>query len=246
LRNVWIYLRLVRTKCDTTVSDGPHVLVVDDEVQIRRFLKISLEANGYRVQEASTGQQALEKAALLRPDVIILDMGLPDMDGLAILRQLREWTPTPVIILSVRNDDRDKVEALDGGADDYLTKPFSVEELMARLRVAQRHAHPQTESAHYANGPLQVDLSRRLVMVNGQPVKLTPTEYALLRLLVQHAGKVLTHRQILREVWGPEYVDETHYLRVYFAQLRQKLESDPTRPQLILTEPGVGYRLASG
>jgi two-component system, OmpR family, KDP operon response regulator KdpE len=222
---------------------GPHILVVDDEIQIRRFLKISLEANGYRVSEAATGQAALEGAAILRPDLIILDLSLPDLDGLAVLQQLREWTQTPVIMLSVRDADRDKIAALDAGADDYLTKPFSVAELMARLRAAQRHAQTTQEPVVFTSGNLQVDLSRRLVLLHGQPVKLTPTEYALLRLLVQHAGRVLTHRQILKTVWGPEYVDETHYLRVYFAQLRQKLEADPARPQIILTEPGVGYRL---
>lgn len=226
------------------MATGPSVLVVDDERQIRRFLKISLEANGYQVHEAVTGREALEQAALLRPDLLILDLGLPDMDGFAVLRHLREWTATPVIVLSVRDADRDKIAALDAGADDYLTKPFSVEELMARLRVAQRHAMPAQPSPVFTNGDLQVDLTRRLVTVRGNLVKLTPTEYALLRLLVQHAGRVLTHRQILKEVWGPEYVNETHYLRVYFAQLRQKLERDPARPTLILTEPGVGYRLS--
>lgn len=226
------------------MKEGLHVLVVDDEVQIRRFLKISLEASGYQVSECATGREALEKAALLRPDLIILDLGLPDMDGVTVITRLREWTQTPVIILSVRDADSDKVAALDAGADDYLTKPFSVAELTARLRVAIRHIAPEPEVTCFRSGDLQIDLARRLVMVRGQPVKLTPTEYALLRLLVQHAGRVLTHRQILRAVWGPEYVDETHYLCVYFAQLRQKLEADPARPELILTEPGVGYRLA--
>lgn len=228
------------------MSDGPQVLVIDDELQIRRFLRISLEANGYGVHETSTGQDALVKAAQLRPDLIILDLGLPDMDGLDVLRRLREWTIIPVIILSVRDADRDKVTALDIGADDYLSKPFSVEELLARLRVAQRHAQPNPESSTFTAASLQVDLARRLVTVRGEPVKLTPTEYALLRLLIQHAGRVLTHRQILREVWGPEYVEETHYLRVYFAQLRQKIEDDPALPKIIVTEPGVGYRLVSG
>ncbi|HMN31296.1 MAG TPA: response regulator transcription factor, partial [Caldilineaceae bacterium] len=176
-----------------TRHEGPRVLVIDDEVQIRRFLKIGLEANGYQVHEAAGGQEGLTRAALLRPDLIILDMGLPDQDGLTVLRRLREWTQTPVIILSVRDADFDKVAALDAGADDYLTKPFSLDELMARLRVAQRHVIPQTETSVFVVGPLQVDLLHRLVTVNGQPVKLTPTEYALLRLLVQHAGKVLTH-----------------------------------------------------
>ena len=225
------------------MTEGPLVLIVDDELQIRRFLRISLEANQYRVHEAETGQAALGKAAQLRPDVIILDMNLPDLEGIEVLRRLREWTSTPVIILSVRDADRDKVAALDAGADDYLTKPFSTAELLARLRVAQRHAQPAPEAPMLAFGDVQIDLTRRSVTRKGEPVKLTPTEYALLRLLAQHAGRVLTHRQILKEVWGPEYVGETHYLRVYFAQLRQKLEENPALPKLIVTEPGVGYRL---
>jgi two-component system, OmpR family, KDP operon response regulator KdpE len=227
-------------------ADGPQVLVIDDEVQIRRFLRISLEAHGYRVHEAVRGDEGITRAATIRPDLIILDMGLPDMDGQDVLRRLREWTKTPVIILSVRDSDRDKVAALDAGADDYLTKPFSTDELMARLRAALRHAAPAGEQQLFQSGTLTVDLTRRLVTLHGEPVRLTPTEYALLRLLIQHAGKVLTHRQILRAVWGPEYENETHYLRVFFAQLRQKLEADPARPALILTEPGVGYRLAGG
>ncbi len=227
------------------MSSGPRVLVIDDEVQIRRFLRISLEANGYEVHEAAAGLEGISRAAQLRPDLIILDMGLPDIDGLEVLRRLREWTTTPTIILSVRDADDDKVAALDAGADDYLTKPFSLEELMARMRVAQRHADPGQQSHLFKAGNVAVDLSRRLVTRNGEAVKLTPTEYALLRLLIQHAGRVLTHKQVLREVWGPEYVEETHYLRVYFAQLRQKLEENPSLPTLILTEPGVGYRLAA-
>jgi len=206
---------------------------------------VSLEANGYHIHEADNGQDAINKTAQLRPDLVILDMGLPDMDGMEVLNRLREWTKIPVIILSVRDADRDKIAALDAGADDYLTKPFSTDELLARIRVAQRHAQPQEQTAVFTLGNVQVDFSRRIVTRNGEPVKLTPTEYALLRLLIQHSGKVLTHRQILKEVWGPEYVDELHYLRVYFAQLRQKLEDDPTLPKLILTEPGVGYRLKS-
>jgi two-component system, OmpR family, KDP operon response regulator KdpE len=226
------------------MSDGARVLVIDDELQIRRFLKIGLEANGYRVYETDNGGDAIQKTAQLRPDLVILDMSLPDMDGLDVLRRLREWTNTPVIILSVRDADRDKVAALDAGADDYLTKPFSMEELMARVRVAQRHSQPEPDDSVFAVGDVRVDLTRRQVTRGGEPVKLTPTEYALLRLMIQYAGKVLTHRQILKEVWGPEYVDETHYLRVYFAQLRQKLEDDPALPKILLTEPGVGYRLA--
>jgi two-component system KDP operon response regulator KdpE len=225
------------------MTEGPLVLVVDDELQIRRFLRISLEASQYRVQEAETGQGALVKAAQLRPDVIILDMNLPDLEGIEVLRRLREWTSTPVIILSVRDAERDKVAALDAGADDYLTKPFSTAELLARLRLAQRHAQPAPEEPVLTFGDVQIDLTRRAVTRKGEPVRLTPTEYALLRLLAHHAGRVLTHRQILKEVWGPEYVGETHYLRVYFAQLRQKLEENPALPRLIVTEPGVGYRL---
>lgn len=225
------------------MSDGPLILIVDDEIQIRRFLRISLEANGYRAEEATTGQEAVQRVGQLRPDTIILDLGLPDEDGLSVLKRLREWTHTPVIILSVRDADADKIAALDAGADDYLTKPFSTGELLARLRVAQRHARPQETQAVYTVGQFTVDLTRRLVTIGDEPVKLTPTEYALVRLFLQHAGRVLTHRQILREVWGPEYMEETHYLRVYMAQLRQKLEVDPTRPRVFVTEPGVGYRM---
>jgi two-component system KDP operon response regulator KdpE len=223
--------------------DGPVVLVVDDEIQIRRFLRVSLTASGYVVHEAATGQAGLNEAALVRPDVMILDLGLPDMDGLAVLRRLREWSSVPVIVLSVRDADSDKIALLDAGADDYLIKPFSIGELLARLRVAQRHTQPTPEMTTFRAGRLEVDLTRRLVTVNNQPVKLTATEYALLRLLIQHAGKVLTHRQLLREVWGPNYEEETQYLRVYVAQLRHKLEIDPANPSLLITEPGVGYRL---
>ena len=225
------------------MSEAPPVLVVDDELPIRRFLRISLETNNYRVYEAETGRAGLATAAQVRPDVIILDMNLPDMEGVEVVRRLREWTTTPVIILSVRDADRDKVAALDAGADDYLTKPFSTDELLARLRVARRHTQPATTDPILTFGDVQIDLARRMVTRGGEPVKLTPTEYALLRLLAQHAGRVLTHRLILKEVWGPQYVDETHYLRVYFAQLRQKLEANPALPRLIITEPGVGYRL---
>lgn len=226
------------------MSDKVQVLVVDDEAQIRRFLRISLEAGGYHVHEAGTGKEGIFIAAKVRPDLIVLDLGLPDTDGIEVVKQLREWTKTPIIILSVRDADSDKVAALDAGADDYLTKPFSTEELLARLRVALRHAQPEPDLRVFTTGELQVDLTRRLVTVRGEPVKLTPTEYALLRLMVQHAGRVLTHRQILKEVWGPAYIDESHYLRVYFSQVRQKIEENPALPKYLLTEPGVGYRLA--
>jgi two-component system KDP operon response regulator KdpE len=225
------------------MTQGQHVLVVDDELQIRRFLRISLEANGYTVTEVKNGQEAINASALLKPDLVILDLGLPDLDGLEVLKRIREWSQVPVIVLSVRDADRDKIALLDAGADDYLTKPFSVEELLARMRTAQRHARHVDTPVIFACGAIQVDLVNRRVTRNGELVKLTPTEYALLRLLVQNVGRVLTHKQILKEVWGVEYVNETHYLRVYFAQLRQKLEDDPALPKIIHTEPGVGYRL---
>jgi len=221
----------------------PVVLVIDDEMQIRRLLRVALEGNGYRVFEAATGQEGLVEAAQRRPDAIILDLGLPDMDGVAVLKRLREWSQAPVLVLSVREGEEDKVSALDHGADDFVTKPFSTAELLARLRVARRRALPLEENAVFHSGRLEVDLSSRRVLVQGQEVKMTPTEYSLLRLLVRNAGKVITHRQILKEVWGPNYGEQTHYLRVYIAHLREKLEENPSRPELLVTEAGVGYRL---
>lgn len=227
-------------------ANKPLVLVVDDEPQIRRLLAITLEAEGYRTLPALTGQEALVLAAQHRPALIVLDLGLPDLSGQEVLRRLREWSRTPVVILSVQDDESGKVAALDGGADDYVTKPFNTAELLARLRVALRHASRPDEAAVFQSGGLVVDLAARRVSAGGREVKLTVTEYSLLRLLVRHAGKVLTHRQILREVWGPGHEDHTHYLRVYIAHLREKLEPDASRPQLITTEPGVGYRLLEG
>jgi len=221
----------------------PLALIIDDEVQIRRLLRVSLEANDYRVMEAATGNEGITAAAQHRPDVIILDLGLPDIDGVTVLKRIREWSRVPVVVLSVKDREDDKVAALDHGADDYVTKPFSTGELLARLRVAQRHSQPTPENAVFHSGGLQVDLAARVVTLKGKEVKLTATEYSLLRLFVQHAGKVLTHRQILREVWGPTYVEQTHYLRVYMAHLREKLETNPAQPELFITEPGVGYRL---
>ncbi|OGV71564.1 MAG: DNA-binding response regulator [Lentisphaerae bacterium RIFOXYB12_FULL_65_16] len=226
-----------------TTANIPVVLVIDDEDQIRRLLRITLEANGYRMLEAAKGQDGLVEAASRRPDVIILDLGLPDLDGVTVLKRLREWSRVPIVVLSVRDRDEDKIVALDNGADDYVTKPFSTGELLARLRVALRHAQPASETVIFRTGDLEVDLSARRVTVKGQEVRLTATEYALLRLLVRHAGKVLTHRQILREVWGPTCVGRTHYLRVYMANLREKLEVVPSEPEIFITEPGVGYRL---
>lgn len=219
-------------------------LVIDDEPQIRRLLTITLEAGGYRVVTASSGQEGLVLAAQHRPDVILLDLGLPDQSGLTVLQRLREWTQTPVIILTVQDAEGDKIAALDNGADDYVTKPFNSGELLARLRAARRHADKaRAEEPVFQTGDLVVDLVGRRVTRKGQPVKLTATEYSLLRLFIQHAGKVLTHRQILREVWGPTHEEHTHYLRVYLAHLREKLEKNPAEPKLLVTESGVGYRL---
>lgn len=226
-----------------TAAHQTNILIIDDEIQIRRLLKVALEGNGYRVFEAASGQEGLVEAAQRRPDAIILDLGLPDMDGIEVLKRLREWSKTPVLILSVRDAEDDKVTALDHGADDFINKPFSTAELLARLRVAQRHVQPLAENAVFHSGPLEVDLANRLVNVRGKEVKMTPTEYSLLRLLVRNAGKVVTHRQILKEVWGPNYGDQTHYLRVYIAHLREKIEANPGRPEILITEPGVGYRL---
>lgn len=227
-------------------GSGPTVLVIEDEPQIRRFLRATLTANGYRLLEAVTAQEGLIQAATCQPELVLLDLGLPDLDGLEVTRRLREWTAIPIIVLSARGQEADKVAALDAGADDYLTKPFAVGELLARLRVAFRHA---TRTAQESGDPvctigdLRVDLARRQVHIAEQPVHLTPIEYRLLSTLLRYAGKVVTHRQLLQEVWGPGYANETHYLRVYMGQLRHKLEADPARPRYLVTEPGVGYRL---
>jgi two-component system KDP operon response regulator KdpE len=226
----------------------PLILVIEDELPIRRFLRATLANHGYRMAEAISGHDGLARAATQRPDLIILDLGLPDIDGLDVTRQVREWSSTPIIVLSARGQEGDKIAALDAGADDYLTKPFGVGELMARVRVALRHAtHAAQESGGqiFMVGELRVDLARRQVFVGGAEVHLTPIEYKLLVTLVQHAGKVLTHQLLLRQVWGPSYSDEAHYLRVYMGQLRHKLEANPARPRYLLTEPGVGYRLAA-
>jgi two-component system KDP operon response regulator KdpE len=221
----------------------PVALIIDDEPQIRRLLRVTLEASGYQVFDAATGQDGIIQAAQRRPDVVLLDLGLPDMDGVEVLKRLREWSRVPVLVLSVRDREHDKIAALDNGADDYVTKPFNSGELLARLRVAMRHAQPASDVAIFRSGQLEVDLTARVVKLRGKEVKLTATEYGLLRLFVQHAGKVLTHRQILREVWGPNYVEQTHYLRVYMAHLREKLEANPAQPAMFVTESGVGYRL---
>lgn len=221
------------------------VLIVDDEAAIRRFLHAALTAHNFQVFEATNGQQAIDGVIAHRPDIIILDLGLPDTDGIAVTKRLREWSKIPIIILSVREHEQDKVAALDAGADDYLTKPFGISELLARIRAAMRRVSSESATPVFDCGELKVDLSRRIVTVRDGEVQLTPTEYDLLRVLVSNAGKVLTHHQLLREVWGVGYENETHMLRVNVSNLRRKIESDPTRPRYVLTEPGVGYRLRS-
>ena len=224
----------------------PVVVLIEDEAPIRRFLRATLSGQGYRLHEATNGADGLVEVASRQPDVVIVDLGLPDMDGLEVIRRLREWSAVPVIVLSARGQERDKVTALDAGADDYVSKPFSAGELLARIRVALRHAagatHEGSEAA-FKVGELQVDLLRRHVTVGAAEVRLTPIEYKLLSTLVHHAGKVVTHQQLLREVWGPSHEDQAHYVRVYMAHLRHKLEVEPARPRYLLTEPGVGYRL---
>lgn len=219
------------------------ILIVDDERAVRRFLRTSLQAHGYDIQEATTGEDAILQAINVQPDLIILDLGLPDISGIEVVTRIREWSSIPIIILSVRDQDNDKIEALDAGADDYVTKPFSTGELMARLRVALRHTYQPEAEPTFQTKDLTVDLAARQVTCNGEKIQLTPTEYDLLRVLVKHAGRVLTHQQLLREVRGAGYQTETHLLRVHMSNLRHKLEVDATDPQYILTEPGVGYRL---
>lgn len=222
---------------------GQRVLVVDDETSIRRYLRAALSAQGFAIYEAANGQEAISAVVSTHPDIIILDLGLPDFDGIEVTRRLREWSQTPIIILSVREAENDKIAALDAGADDYLTKPFSTGELMARMRVALRHLAGKPDEPILQVDNLKMDLSRRLVTVDDKQVSLTPTEYEILRLLLQHAGKVLTHHQLLRQVWGSAYESEMHILRVNISNLRRKIEPDPSRPHYLLTEPGVGYRI---
>ncbi|GBF32139.1 sensor histidine kinase [Desulfocucumis palustris] len=224
-------------------AKGARILVIDDEKQIRRLLKVALTGHGYEVEESVCGGDGLSRAAAYRPDLIVLDLGLPDMNGLEVVRQLREWSQIPVIILSVKEQENDKITALDAGADDYVTKPFSMGELLARIRAALRHVAGAGDEPVLKFGDLIIDIARRRVTINGMEIKLTPTEYDLMKNLAVHAGKVLTHRQLLRTVWGPSYENDTHYLRVYIGQLRRKIEQDPSRPGHIITEPGVGYRL---
>ena len=228
-------------------SGPPKIVVIEDELEIRRFLRASLTHHGYQLLEAETGQRGLELISDEHPQLVLLDLGLPDADGLSIIRRLRGWSQVPLIVLSARGRESDKAKALDEGADDYLTKPFGVVELLARIRVALRHAAQQASGAVepvFELGELRVDLECRHVFIDQREVHLTPIEYRLLTMLIKQAGKVVTHRQLLKDVWGPDTVFETHYLRVYMAHLRRKIERDPARPRYLLTEPGVGYRLA--
>ncbi len=228
-------------------TNQPTLLVIDDEAQIRKFLRISLAAQGYKVLEAANGAEGLAQAALARPDLVVLDLGLPDMDGKTVLAELREWSTVPVLVLSVRASEGEKVLALDGGANDYVTKPFSVQEFLARVRVLLRQAGGgEQQEAVVESGPLSVDFAYRRVILDGAEVALTRKEYAVLAQLARHLGRVVTQQQLLKDIWGPTHVEDTHYLRVVVGHLRQKLGDDPTEPRFIVTEAGVGYRLREG
>jgi two-component system KDP operon response regulator KdpE len=227
-------------------DDKELILLIEDEPQMRRFLRITLQTQGYRLIESATAQDGLMQATTRNPDVVLLDLGLPDLDGLEVTKRLREWNQTPIIVISAREQEQDKVKALDAGADDYLTKPFNASELLARIRVALRHAvrnNSDRKEPVFTLRNLRVDLAQRRVFVSDEEVHLTPIEYKLLMVLVRHAGKVITHTQLLKEVWGPAQVNEVQYLRVYMTQLRHKLETDPARPRFLMNEPGIGYRL---
>jgi two-component system KDP operon response regulator KdpE len=226
-------------------SSGVRVLIIDDEEQIRRFLRVALKSHDYDVAEVSTGKDGLREATIFHPDIILLDLGLPDIDGLSVLEQLREWSKIPVIILSVREQEDDKIKALDLGADDYVTKPFNMGELLARMRVAVRHSLNVEDDPVIHAGNLALDLAHRKVFFNNCEIKLTPTEYEILKHLAINIGKVLTHKYLLNQIWGKEYQKESHYLRVYVRSLRRKIEPDPTQPKYIITEPGVGFRLVA-
>ncbi|QWF72298.1 response regulator [Methylomonas paludis] len=227
-------------------KSDPVIIIIEDDPPIRRFLRTSLSTQGFTVFEAETGKQGIIEAGVRKPDLLILDLGLPDLDGVEVIKAVRAWSSVPIIVLSARNSEQHKIDALDAGADDYLSKPFGFGELLARIRVALRHALRTAElgqSDIFVSANLKVDLQNRLVFIDEQEVHLTPIQYRLLTVLIKHAGKVLTHQQILKEVWGPSYQENAHYLRIYMSQLRQKLEAEPTQPKLLLTESGVGYRL---
>lgn len=225
------------------MKSGSRILVIDDEAQIRSFLEVTITSEDYLFFGAKTGGEGLTQAVAIRPDLIILDLGLPDLTGLSVLQQIRKWSPVPVIILTVKDAEEEKVALLDAGADDFLTKPFSVPELLARIRTALRHGAQGKDLEHFKSGNLEVNLEAHIVKVKGTEVKLTITEFDLLKVLVKNAGKVVTQRQLLKEVWGPNSIEHSHYLRIYVALLRKKIESNPSVPELLITEPGVGYRL---
>jgi two-component system KDP operon response regulator KdpE len=227
------------------LKTGELILLIEDEVQMRRFLRVAIESEDYRLVEAETGKDGLVKAAVWNPDVVLLDLGLPDMDGIEVIKRLREWSKVPIIIISAREQENDKIRALDFGADDYLTKPFGVGELLARIRVAGRHKRlqqPGKNEVEFIADDLCVDYSRRQVFLDNNEIHLTPIEYRLITFLTQHAGKLITHRQLLKEVWGPSHIEQTQYLRVYMTQLRRKIEKEPASPRFLINEPGIGYR----
>jgi two-component system KDP operon response regulator KdpE len=228
------------------MEKGARILIIDDEPQIRRLLKVSLTAHGYEIAESSTGQDGINRAVIFKPDLIVLDLGLPDIDGKTVVSVIREWSKVPIIILTARDQESEKIEALDVGADDYVTKPFSMGELLARLRVALRHAVTGEHDPIVTCGELVIDLVGRHVMRGAKEIKLTPTEYEILKVLAQNIGKVLTHKYLLKAVWGNSYNEDTHYIRVYIGQLRRKVEENPAQPKYIITESGVGYRLLTG
>jgi two-component system KDP operon response regulator KdpE len=225
------------------MENGARILIVDDEPQIRKLLHVSLKAHGFNVEEAASGQEGITRATVFKPDLLIVDLGLPDMDGKQIVRQIREWSTAPIIVLSARDQEQEKIEALDAGADDYVTKPFSVGELMARMRVSLRRVASPEHEPMLQCGDLTIDLVQRRVSVAEREIKLTPTEYELLKILAQFRGRVVTHKQLLKAVWGNNYDNDTHYIRVYIGQLRRKIEENPTQPRYIVTESGIGYRM---
>jgi len=225
------------------MEKGARILIIDDEPQIRKLLSVSLRAHGFVIEEAATGQEGINRTAIFKPDLLIVDLGLPDMDGKAIIHEIRQWSHAPVIVLTARDQEQEKIEALDAGADDYVTKPFSMGELMARMRVCLRRMAAGENEPVLICGDLKVDLVQRRVTVEGQEIKLTPTEYEIVKLLAQHAGRVLTHKQLLKAVWGTAYDVDTHYIRVYIGQIRRKIEKNPAQPKYIITESGIGYRL---
>ncbi len=225
------------------MEKGARILIIDDEPQIRKLLSVSLRAHGFVTEEVATGQEGINRTAVFKPDLLIVDLGLPDMDGKAIIHEIRQWSNAPVIVLTARDQEQEKIEALDAGADDYVTKPFSMGELMARMRVCLRRMAAGESEPVLICGELKVDLVQRRVTVEGQEIKLTPTEYEIVKLLAQHAGRVLTHKQLLKAVWGTAYDGDTHYIRVYIGQIRRKIEKNPAQPKYIITESGIGYRL---